>query len=302
MKFKDYYRILELDTYKVSNDEVKVAYRRLAKKFHPDINVNDRYAEERFKDINEAYDVLTDKTKKRKYDKMWISYKSKNGHFDPSEFVKKYEVNTEAFSEFFEIFFGKKKEEKRPGFGIKKNTVSMVGEDVETEIEITLEDAFYGATKTLSFRTIKGTMKNITVKIPEGIRQGEKIRIAGQGKPGINGGRDGDLYIKVKMLPNTVYAIEGANLLKDLKLTPWEAALGTNVNVEYLDGNAKITIPPGIQSGDKLRLPRKGYKNGIGGRGDLVLEVKIQVPKNLDAEEKVLFEKLSEISNFQPRK
>ena len=164
MKFKDYYKILELDTYKVSKEDIKIAYRRLAKQYHPDININDTLAEEKFKDVNEAYNVLMDNGKKRKYDRMWVSYKSKNGFFDPSEFVKKYEVNTGAFSEFFEIFFGKK-EEKKEGFSIKKNNVSLVGEDIETEIEITLEDAFFGTTKTLAFRTAKGTMKNITVKI-----------------------------------------------------------------------------------------------------------------------------------------
>ena len=301
MKFKDYYKILELDTYKVSKDEIKLAYRKLAKQFHPDININDLLAEERFKDINEAYDVLIDNAKKKKYDRMWVSYKSKNGFFDPNEFMKKYEVNTGAVSEFFEIFFGKK-DEKKPGFSIKKNNVTMVGEDVETELEITLEDAFYGATKTLAFRTAKGTMKNITVKIPEGIRNNEKIRIAGQGKPGSNGGRDGDLYIRVKMIPNNIYKLDGANLVKELRLTPWEAALGTSLNIEFLDGNALINIPAGIESGEKLRLPRKGYKNGMGGRGDLLLDIKIAVPKILKAEEKMLFEKLSEVSEFKPRR
>lgn len=295
MKFKDYYKILELDTYKVSKDDIKLAYRKLAKQYHPDININDTLAEEKFKDVNEAYNVLMDNGKKRKYDRMWVSYKSKNGFFDPSEFVKKYEVNTGAFSEFFEIFFGKK-EEKKQGFGINKNKVSMVGEDVETEIEVTLEDAFFGTTKKLAFRTTKGTMKNITVKIPEGIREGEKIRIAGQGKSGINGGRDGDLYIKIKMIPNNKYKLEGTNLVKDLKLTPWEAALGTRLTVECIDGEALINVPPGIESGEKLRLIRKGYKNGLGGRGDLLLDVKIIVPKQLTVEEKNLYQKLSEIS------
>ena len=301
MIFKDYYRILELDTYKVSEDDIKNAYRKLAKQYHPDINVNDTLAEDKFKDINEAYDVLINKPKKRKYDRMWVSYKSKNGFFDPSEFMKKYEVNSGAFSEFFELFFGKK-EDKKPGFSIKKNNVSMVGEDVETEIEVTLEDTFFGTTKTLAFRTAKGSMKNITVKIPEGIRNGEKIRIAGQGKPGTNGGRNGDLFIRVKMLPNTTYKVDGINLIKELKLTPWEAALGTSINIDYLDGSALINIPAGIESGEKLRVPRKGQKNGAGGRGDLILDVKIFVPKVLTQEEKKLFEKLSETSNYKPRK
>ena len=145
-------------------------------------------------------------------------------------------------------------------------------------------------------------MKNITVKIPEGIRTGEKIRIAGQGKQGVNGGRDGDLYIKVKMLPNNIYKLDGTNLMKDLKLTPWEAALGTKLSVECLDGDVLISIPPGIESGERLRLPRKGYKSGLGGRGDLLLEVKVLVPKNLTDEEKQLITKLSEISNYEPRK
>lgn len=301
MVFKDYYNILELDTYKVGIDDIKLAYRKLAKIYHPDVNVNDTLAEEKFKDINEAYDVLTDKSKKRKYDRMWVSYKSKNGFFDPTDFMKKYEVKTEAFSEFFELFFGKK-DITKPGFSIKKNDKMMVGEDVETEIEITLEDSFFGTTKTLAFRTAKGAMKNITIKIPEGIRNGEKIRVAGQGKLGINGGKNGDLFIRVKMLHNSTYKLDGSNLVKELKLSPWEAALGTSINVDYLDGSALINIPAGIESGEKLRIPRKGHKNGTGNRGDLLLDIKITVPKELSSSEKVLFKKLSEISEYQPRK
>lgn len=301
MIFKDYYNILELDTYKVSIEDIKLAYRKLAKQYHPDVNANDTLAEEKFKDINEAYDVLTDKNKKRKYDRMWVSYKSKNGVFDATEFMKKYEVNSEAFSEFFELFFGKK-ENKKPGFSIKKNDKMMVGEDVETELEITLEDSFFGTTKTLAFRTAKGAMKNITIKIPEGIRNGERIRVAGQGKQGLNGGKNGDLFIRVKMLPNSTYKIDGANLIKELKLSPWEAALGTSINVDYLDGNALINIPAGIESGEKLRVPRRGHKNGMGNRGDLLLDIKITVPKQLSSSEKVLFKKLSEVSQYQPRK
>lgn len=300
MVFKDYYKILEIDTYKVSIEDIKNAYRKLAKIYHPDININDTLAEDKFKDINEAYDVLTDKNKKRKYDRMWISYKARNGAFDPSDFIKKHEINTEAFSEFFDLFFGKK-ENQKPNVKVNKNTKMFVGEDIETEIEVTLEDTFFGITKTLAFRTTKGTIKNITVKIPEGIRNGEKIRIAGQGKQGINGGKDGDLYVKVKMIPNTIYKIDGSNLIKELRLTPWEAALGTSLNIDYLDGNSLINIPAGIESGEKLRLPRKGHKTSLGQRGDLLLDIKITVPKELTSAEKLLFKKLEEISEFKPR-
>ena len=297
MIFKDYYKILGLENNKVNASEIKSAYREQAKKYHPDINSESSFSEERFKDINEAYKVLSDVNARRKYDRMWnsrIGYKKKN------EESKREEGS--VFSNFFNMFFGslnnqndEKTENKR------KSKVPKKGENVETEVEISIEEAFYGADKKISLRTLDGRMKTFTVKIPVGIRNGEKIRLLGQGKKGENGGNNGDLFIKVKINDDKKFALRGVELYTDLLLSPWEAALGTKANIKTIDDTVSLYVPQGIQSGEKVRIPGKGYMDGKGGRGDLVAEVKVMVPKNLKEEEKELFQKLADISKFSPR-
>ncbi len=144
-------------------------------------------------------------------------------------------------------------------------------------------------------------MKTFTIKVPAGIRNGEKIRLLGQGKTGINGGNNGDLFIKIKIKDNIKFRLDGYDLITDLFLTPWEAALGTRVIVNGIDEEVSLFVPPGIQSGEKIRIAKKGYKDGRGSRGDLVTEVKILVPKNLTQEERDLFEKLGQVSGFKAR-
>lgn len=295
MIFKDYYKILGLDTNKVTADEIKSAYREQAKKHHPDISSESSFSEERFKDVNEAYKVLSDVAARRKYDRMWnsrIGYKKKN------EESKREDGS--LFSNFFKMFFGgmDNGEEVMPN---KKNKFPKKGENVETEIEISIEEAFYGVDKKISLRTLNGKMKTFTIKIPVGIRNGEKIRLLGQGKKGENGGNNGDLFIKINIVDSKQFVLRGIELYTDLQLTPWEAALGTRVTIETIGDTVSLYIPQGIQSGEKVRIPGKGYKDGKGGRGDLVAQVKIMVPKKLGEEEKDLFEKLSEISKFNPR-
>ena len=297
MIFKDYYKILGLENNKVNASEIKSAYREQAKKYHPDINSESSFSEERFKDINEAYKVLSDANARRKYDRMWnsrIGYKKKN------EESKREEGS--LFSNFFNMFFGslsnendEKTENKR------KSKIPKKGENIETEVEVSIEEAFYGADKKISLRTLNGKMKTFTVKIPVGIRNGEKIRLLGQGKKGENGGSNGDLFIKVKIKDDKKFALRGVELYTDLLLSPWEAALGTKANIQTIDDTVSLYVPQGIQSGEKVRIPGKGYIDGKGGRGDLVAEVKVMVPKNLKAEEKELFQKLANISKFSPR-
>lgn len=287
MKYKDYYKILELETSKVSIDEIKTAYRLAAKKYHPDLNVGDSLAEEKIKDINEAYRTLSNPASKRKYDRVW---NSKNN-------VKNYQKI--KGKNIFDMFLGNVNVPNNENVKGKKEAVK--GENIETEIKVSLEDAFYGAEKKISLRTVQGKMKTFSVKIPEGIRNGEKIRLIGQGKRGINGGKNGDLFIKIDIEDNKVFKLYGSDLCTDLKLTPWEAALGTRLDLKTIDGATKIYIPQGIQSGEKIKIPGKGYKDGKGGRGDLVAEVKIMVPEKLELDEKEMFEKLKEMSNFNPR-
>lgn len=291
MVFKNYYKILDLDTSHVSLEEIRNAYRVAAKRYHPDVNVGDSLAEERIKDINEAYRVLSVPASKRKYDRVWNSHFAKkqkafSGKNEKGAIVNMFLGNVEKVSD---------KEEKKD----KKNPIR--GENVETQITTSVYEAFYGLDKKFSLRTVDGNIKTFSVKVPEGIHSGEKIRLIGQGKPGENGGKNGDLLIKINIENNHKFKICGDDIYTDLYLTPWEAALGTRANVQSIDDETKVYIPQGIQSGEKIRIPGKGYKNGKGSRGDLVAEVKVMVPKQLTQQEKDMFEKLKEISDFNPR-
>ena len=289
MVFKNYYKILDLETSRVSIDEIKQAYRQAAKKYHPDLNVGDRLAEERIKDINEAYKILSVPSSKRKYDRVWNSKFSKG---------KKAFSGKEQKGVFFNMFLGNVDNGEKEEIN-RKNPVK--GENVETEINVSLYDAFYGLEKQISLRTVEGRAKTFTVTIPKGIRDGEKIRLIGQGKRGKNGGKNGDMFIKINIENDHKFKLEGYDIYTDLFLTPWEAALGTRATVESIDDETKVYIPQGIQSGEKIRIPNKGYQDGKGSRGDLVAEVKVMVPKQLTEDEKEAFKKLSEISMFNPR-
>ncbi len=294
MIFKDYYKILSLETNKVSSEQIKNAYRAAAKKYHPDVNIADRLSEEKIKDINEAYKVLSNPTAKRKYDRMWVNNVGKKKYEEASR------SSGSVFSDFFNMFFGniETKKEKKVN---KKEKVPIKGENIETSIDVEIEEVFYGLDKKISLRTVDGKMKVFTVSIPAGIRNGEKIRLLGQGKEGINGGKNGDLFIKVNIADNEKFTLKGNDLYTDLYLTPWEAALGTRTQVSSIDEATQVYIPEGIQTGEILRIPGKGYKDGKGQRGDLVAEVKVMVPKRLSSKERNLFETLNQVSTFNPR-
>lgn len=293
MVFKDYYKILELETSRVSIDEIKLAYRGAAKKYHPDVNIGDGLAEERIKDINEAYKVLSIPASKRKYDKVW------NSHFLKGQ--KAFSKKGEKSAIMKNMFFGEIDIENKKDMDKRNIKNPIKGENIETQINTTLYEAFYGLDKKISLRSVDGNIKTINVTIPEGIRDGEKIRLIGQGKSGKNGGKNGDLLIKINIDNDKKFKLQGFDIYTDLLLTPWEAALGTRANVVSIDDETKIYIPQGIQSGEKIRIPGKGYKINKGTRGDLVAEVKVMVPRQLTNEEKAIFEKLNKISAFNPR-
>ncbi len=293
MLFKDYYKILGLEDNKATKEEIKTAFREQAKKYHPDVNVEDKIAEEKFKDINEAYKVLENINTRKKYDRAWNANIGKKRE-------KEQNKKDEMFTDLFSIFVGPR---KRKNINmIEKKKQAMRGEDIETEIKVGIEEAFYGTEKKISLRAVNGKMKTFTIKIPAGIRDNEKVRLLEQGKPGTNGGRAGDLLIKIQIQDSNIYKLVGYDIHTDLLLSPWEAALGTKVPVQTIDDTITIYVPKGIESGEKVRIPGKGYKDGRGGRGDLVTTVKIMVPKNMSEEEVKLFQKLNEISKFQPRK
>ena len=278
MAYKNYYKILNLETSHVSIEEIKVAYRQAAKKYHPDLNVGDKLAEEKIKDINEAYRTLSVPASKRKYDRIW------NSRFGRSE--KAFSGKGEKAS-IINMFIGNtQSEEGKPN--IAKEIVK--GENIETEIGISIQEAFYGKEKMISLKTMEGKIKNIVVAIPQGIKNGEKIRLIGQGKPGENGGKSGDLLIKINIEDSKPFKLKGNDLYTDLLLTPWEAALGARTNVNSIDEETKIYIPQGIQSGERIKIPGKGYKDGNGMRGDLIAEIKVVVPKKLTEQVRKMFE------------
>lgn len=286
MIFKDYYNLLGLETTRVSIDEIKSAYRIAAKKYHPDLNIGDDKAEEKIKDINEAYRILSVPSTKRKYDRTW------NFHN-----IKMKQKELKGKESIFQIFLGSVDN----NFEKTQTLSSIRGEDVETEIKIPLEEAYFGTEKKIALKDVTGKSKVFTINIPKGIKDGEKIRLIGQGKSGRNGGKNGDLYIKIDIQNNKKFKLDGVDLYTDLLITPSEASLGARVTLSTIDSETKIYIPKGIQSGERLKIPNKGYYNEQGKRGDLVAEVKIIVPRELTKEEEELYKKLQEVSSFNPR-
>lgn len=291
MIFKDYYKILGLENNKVNIEEIKQAFHSQAKKYHPDVNENQE-AEERFKDINEAYRTLSNSSAKRKYDRIWYSHVGKKIE------KQKDKEGRESKTDLWSLLFGANKVERK----IKKESkIPEKGENVETQINVGIKQAFYGTNQKISLRTVEGKMKTFDVKIPSGIRNGEKIRLIGQGKQGQNGGKNGDLLIKVNIQNSNIYKLYGYDIYTDLLITPWEAVLGTRAQIETIDGESKIYVPQGVESGEEIKIPQKGYKNGKGGRGDLIAKIKIVVPKKPTKEEMEIYEKLKNISKFEPR-
>lgn len=294
MIFKDYYKILGLQNNKVSMAEIKSAYREQAKKYHPDVNIANKKYEERFKDINEAYRVLSDSLSKRKYDRMWNrNVGRKNASYEESKRSK-----DSLFSDFFTMFFGSVEENKPK---MKNKKAPSKGENIETEINISIEDAFRGKEQTIGVRTVEGKLKKFKVAVPAGIQNNEKIRIVGQGKPGVDGGKNGDLFVRVKIKNDERFILDGYNLRTNLYLTPWEAALSTKVTINGINEDVSIYVPAGIQSGEKIEIDDRGYKDGKGGRGKLILDTKIMIPKRPNEKELELFKQFSEMSKFNPR-
>ena len=296
MIFKDYYKILGLPNNKVTMAQIKSAYREQAKKYHPDVNIQNSRNEERFKDINEAYRVLSDSLSKRKYDRMWHrTIGKKNASYEESK-----RSRDSLSSDFFNMFFGNIEDKEKTKNTKVKKTASK-GENIETEIDISIEDAFRGKEQSIGVRTVEGKLKKFKVQVPAGIQNNEKIRIVGQGKPGVAGGKNGDLFIRVKIKNDERFSLEGYDLKTNLYLTPWEAALSTKVTINGINEDISVYVPAGIQSGEKIEIENRGYKDGKGGRGKLILDTKIMIPKHPNEEELNLFKKFEEMSKFNPR-
>jgi curved DNA-binding protein len=318
VKFQDYYKILGVKR-DASEDEIKRAYRKLARKYHPDVN-KDKGAEEKFKQINEAHEVLKDPEKRKLYDQLGPDWQSgqdfkpppgwENTHFEfrTGPGAETFDFGG-GFSDFFETLFGSRMAGGGRASGRQGSWV-MRGQDHEAEIEIDLESAYRGATRTLTLQgheidpqgQVRPTVQNIQVKIPSGVIDGTRIRLTGKGGEGMGGGPPGDLYLKVRIEPHPRFSLDGHNLQAEVPITPWEAALGGTVQVATMDGTVNLKIPPNSQSGQKLRLRGKGFPKKTGERGDLIARLKIVIPKKLTAREKELFAEMAKDSSFNPRK
>lgn len=291
MIFKNYYKLLDLPNNTGSTQsEIKVAYRYQAKKYHPDVNIQNRAAEERFKDINEAYRILSDPIQKKKYDRSWNMYVGKKLK---RESQGKKEVGT---NDIVNMFFGK-------DISMKKKVVAspIKGENIETTIPLSVKEAFDGTKKKLVLNSKKGEKEPISVDIPSGIKNGDKIRVKGKGKKGKNGGSNGDLVLNVAIENDGIYKLENDDIHVKLYVTPWDAALGSKVSVDGIDGQISVLIPKGTQNGDKISIPNKGYHKEDNGRGNLVIKTEIVIPKKLSDEEKNLFKQLKSKSKFNPK-
>lgn len=290
MIFKNYYKILGLtNNIKSTQEEIKSAYREQAKKYHPDVNVNNKNAEERFKDINEAYRTLSDPIQKKKYDRTWNNYVGKKIQKANSG-EREIRVN-----DIVNMFFGgnltkKTSEEKQ----------QIRGENIEVQIDISIKEAFEGTHKMISFNNEKDKNKKIDIDIKKGIKKGEIIRIEGKGKKGKNGGEDGDFLAKINIVDNGTYKLVNDDIYVNLYVTPWDAALGAKLSVSGIDGEISLLIPKGTQNGDKISIPNKGYYITENKRGKLIIEINVVIPKKLSEKEKELFLKLKKISKFNP--
>jgi curved DNA-binding protein len=327
VKFQDYYDVLGVAR-TASQEEIQKAYRKLARKYHPDVN-KEPGAEDKFKQATEAYEVLKDPEKRKKYDALGPNWQAGQDFTPPPgweegahyEFRRYPEgmggfdfggARGGGFSDFFEALFGGGLGggARRPGRDrAEAGDWSMRGQDLEAEVTISLEEAYRGASKTITLQTVAAgpdgtpqrTSKQLAVTIPAGVTEGTRIRLAGQGGAGIGTGAPGDLFLRVRIAPHPVYELDGHDLLVTVPLAPWEAALGAKVDVPTLDGAVKMTIPPGTQGGQRFRLRGKGLPKERGERGDLYATAQIVVPKTLTADEQQLFQQLAQRSSFNPR-
>jgi curved DNA-binding protein len=298
VEYKDYYEVLGLPR-DASQEDIRRAYRKLARRYHPDLN-QESDAEERFKEVSEAYEVLSDPEKRERYDDLGTRWRSAEGAggadfedlFGRQDFGGgdvRVEFGDGAFSEFFERLFGDRAATAATG--------PVRGRDHEALLELSLEEALAGGRRRLSLED----GRSFEVNIPAGVREGQRIRIAGQGASGRDGGPQGDLYLRVRLRPHPRFRREADDLNVDVSVAPWEAALGATVPVQTLTGTAQVRIPAGSSSGRRLRLRGRGLPKQAGGRGDLYASVQIAVPKRLSDEERELFERLASVSEFDPR-
>lgn len=313
MEFKDYYKILGVDP-SASSKDIKTAYRKLARKYHPDVS-EQHNAEDQFKEITEAYEVLKIPEKRSEYDEI-RQYGVHGQSFKPppgwqpsgSSESRYYSTQNHDFSDFFSSIFGQAFEQSNFDYGhtsqqqysSQKQRPQQRGQDIETDMPIFLEDTLREESKTISYR-LGHVEKTLNVKIPMGVNHGERIRLKGQGKPGSAGAPNGDLYLRIILVPHPLFDVEGHNLIITLPISPWEAALGTKVELPTLAGKIHLTVPSNSQSGQRLRIKNKGLAKKDGGFGNLYAVLKIVMPPNCDKITKEHWQQIAELAAFDPR-
>jgi curved DNA-binding protein len=339
VQYKDYYAVLGVPR-SASAAEIKKAFRKLAREYHPDVARDNKRAEDKFKEINEAYEVLGDPAKRQRYDQLGSNWKSgaefrpppggsgaRRGHPGAADF--EFNFGGTGFSDFFEQVFGARGGPARPsGFagGFEEPDLSQRGADLESDLMVTLEEALHGSLRTVNVRhaveceACSGTgrrgqrpcgpcggsgrvhkSESYQVKVPAGVLPGQRLRLAGRGEAGARGGLPGDLFLRVRFAGHPDFEVEGHNLIYEAALAPWEAVLGTNLSVPTLEGRVNIKVPPGTQNGQKLRVRGRGLPQRAGGRGDILVVAVVQVPTQITDTERKLWEQLAAASRFQPR-
>ena len=300
VEYKDYYKILGVSK-NASADEIGKAYKKLARKHHPDLNQNDKKAEDRFKEVNEAHEVLKDPEKRKMYDHLGPNWQNGQNFQRPPGFENmRFDFGGQGgggFSDFFETLFGGGR-----GFGGASfegggfSRQPRKGQDVEANLSLTLEEAFHGGKKALTLSGAAGTPpRSFEVNIPAGVKNGARIRLTGQGDPGMGGGPAGDMYLKVAIQPHSDFILDDADITYDLHLAPWDAALGCKATVPTLSGKVELSIAPGTGSGKKLRLRDKGLGSGPN-KGDQFVRIAIDIAEPATDETKSLWEKLRDLS------
>jgi curved DNA-binding protein len=348
VQYKDYYQILGVPR-TASETDIKKAFRKLAREYHPDVAKNKKQAEEKFKEINEAYDVLSDPVKRKRYDELganwsagaefrpppgWESFTRGRASGGPGARGEEFEFHFggTGFSDFFEQLFGSAGRRGSAGFGRsggfteEGDFAAERGQDIEGDIMVTLEEAMRGSVRSVSVRhgvpcqkcggtgqrgrqpcnVCGGTgqvakAETYQVKIPAGVTEGQRLRIAGRGEAGIGGGAAGDLYLRVRLARHPDFEVEDHNLIYEAELAPWEAVLGASISVPTLNGRVNIKIPPGTQNGQKLRVRERGLPQRGGGSGDLIVVTTVEVPQRINESERKLWEQLAQESRFNPR-
>jgi curved DNA-binding protein len=323
VEFKDYYATLGVPR-TASDQDIKKSFRKLAREFHPDVAKDKKTAEEKFKEINEAYEVLSDPDKRKKYDQYGSTWKEGGGYQPPPGWQdarsaggaqsQEFHFGGTGFSDFFEQLFGRG---GGGGFGFGGRDFEAAesaqprgparGYDIEGDILVTLDEAMRGSVRSISLervnpKTGQTEAQTFKVRVPVGVKEGQTIRIPGKGGDGANGGTSGDLFLHVRYAAHPDFRARGSDLHYDLDLAPWEAVLGTTVSVPTLESPVKVRIPAGTNNGCQLRVRGRGLPRGRDGeRGDLYVVVNVQLPPQLSEEERELWEKLGRVSRFNPR-